>query len=41
LRGVAQGHLLGSPVHPIGEQDGASQAVIEEPLPGGWIEIKL
>jgi hypothetical protein len=41
LRGVAEGHLLGAPVHPIGQQNGASQAMVHKPLPGGRGEVKL
>src|SRR5579863_10061968 len=41
LAGIADGYLLGTPIHAIGEQHGASQAMIDEPLPGSSIEIKL
>src|SRR5215469_2094645 len=41
LAGIADGHLLGSPVHAIGEQHGATQAMIHEPLPGRGIELEL
>src|SRR6266478_799829 len=41
LAGIPDGNLLGGPVHSIGEQHGAPQAMIHEPLPGSRIEIKL
>jgi hypothetical protein len=33
--------LLGAPIHSIGEQYSATEAVIDEPLPGSGIKIKL
>jgi hypothetical protein len=41
LAGIADGYLLGAPIHSIGEQHSATQAMIDEPLPGGGIELKL
>ncbi len=41
LPGIAEGYLLSGPIHAIGEQHGAAQAMIHEPLPGSGIEIKL
>src|SRR2546428_230260 len=41
LAGIAHGHLFGGPVHTIGEQHSAAQTMIDEPLPGSGIEIKL
>src|ERR1700674_844925 len=41
LAGIADGYLLGAPVHAIGEQHGATQTLIHESLPGSGIEIKL
>jgi hypothetical protein len=42
LAAIADGNLLGGgPIHAIGEQHGATQAVIHEPLPGSDIKIKL
>ena len=41
LAGIAHGYLLGGPIYTIGEQHGATQAMIHEPLPGSRIEIKL
>jgi hypothetical protein len=33
--------LLGGPIHAIGEQHGATEAMIHQSLPGNGIEIKL
>src|SRR6516225_96400 len=41
LTGIAHGHLLGAPIHSIGEQHGAPQTMIDEPLPGRCIEFEL
>lgn len=41
LGGAAQCHLLSGPVQAIGEHDGASQAMIHQPLPGSRIKIEL
>src|SRR5207302_9826538 len=41
LAGIAHGHLFSGPVHTIGEQHSATQTMIDEPLPGSGIEIKL
>src|SRR5206468_6083644 len=41
LAGIADGYLLSGPIHAIGEQHGAPQAMIHEPLPGSGVEIKL
>ena len=41
LAGIAHGYLLGGPIYTISEQHGATQTMIDEPLPGSGIEIKL
>src|ERR1700730_16440395 len=41
LAGIAHGHLLGGPINTMGEQHGAPQTMVNEPLPGSGIEIKL
>ena len=41
LTGVAQGHLLGGPIHTVGEQHRAAQTVLDESLPGDGIKVKL
>src|SRR5215469_4904137 len=41
LARIAHGDLFGGPVHPIGEQHGATQTMIDEPLPGGGVKFKL
>jgi hypothetical protein len=38
LGGVAEGDLLGGPIHAIGKQHGATQTMIDEPLPSA-IEV--
>src|SRR5205807_1092278 len=37
----SRGRLARQSIHAIGEEDGASEAMIHEPLPGSSIEIKL
>src|SRR5215471_10886604 len=41
LAGIAQSHLLGAPIHPVGKQYRAPQAMLDEPLPGRGIEFEL
>src|SRR5215469_10241409 len=41
LARIAHGHLLGAPIQAIGEQHGAPQSMIDEPLPGSAIECQL
>jgi hypothetical protein len=41
LGGVAEGDLLGGPIHAIGKQHGATQTMIDEALPNRAIEVKL
>jgi hypothetical protein len=41
LAGVAGDHLFGGPVHTVGKEHGPSQALSEELLKGGGIEVKL
>jgi len=41
LAGIAHGHLLGTPIHAIGDEHGAPQTMIDKPLPGRRVECKL
>jgi hypothetical protein len=41
LTGITGDHLLGTPVHAVGQQHGAPQALIEQLRQGGRIEVEL
>jgi hypothetical protein len=41
LTGITGDHLLGAPVHAVGQQHGAPQALIEQVRQGGRIEVEL
>src|ERR671919_85732 len=41
LAGIAHGDLLGGPVHTVGEQHGATETMVDKPLPGSGVEVEL